>query len=364
MGRRGGNDVSPVGESRATAAVREALETFAVTPIRDEIVRRALEAHGSEAIPDSGKPLAEFVSGPLRDAVISLFDRETADAVMRMLAPVVGRAGKSADSGMRRRVTSGEILAKRGRMVLCMGTDTETVATLAQRLSNVADVVTVEDVLEVRDVIGDLSATSLRVVIDTRTRHVRAGRIGSIARQLPPGTRVMLWGVTDAEARLLQVTRADLDWLPVGAEAGPDDIATLCTVSGVSGARMRPVVPERPILVVDHDAGSRRALADCISALGYPVVTAATGAEALALCAQRPPRLVIADQGLPGMSGVEMAHLLRRSGGPQSPPIVVLVTDVLESGDLTDIDVALPKDLAEDRLAALIERLTPRKPST
>lgn len=359
----GGRRTGATGETRAAHAIREALDPFAVTPIRDEIIRRALAEHGADVIPESGEALAAFVSGPLRNAIVSLFDRDVADAVVRTLGPVVGRAGRTRESGLRKRVTPGaESEPSRDRLVLCIGSDEETIAALKRHLVPVASVRSVDDTLLVAETVASMSPSNLRVVIDTRVTKMRAGLIGSIARQLPAGTRVMLWGVADAEARLIQVSRTDIDWLPVGDEAGPEDIATLCTVTGVSGARMRPSPRRRPILIVDHDAGERRALADALGALGYPVLTAASGAEALAMCAQRMPRLVLAEQELPGMSGVEMARLLHRVGGEETPPIVVLVSDVLEAADLADIDAAVPKAIAEERLEALIQKLAPLPP--
>ncbi|HEY3239854.1 MAG TPA: response regulator, partial [Acidimicrobiia bacterium] len=69
------------------------------------------------------------------------------------------------------------------------------------------------------------------------------------------------------------------------------------------------------VLVVDDEAGLRRALAANLTARGYDVDLAATGEEALALAARGHPDVVILDLGLPGIDGVEVVRGLRGWSG-------------------------------------------------
>jgi len=83
--------------------------------------------------------------------------------------------------------------------------------------------------------------------------------------------------------------------------------------------------------VVDDAENIRIALRDCLSLLGYEACTAASGHEALEFLRSQRVDLVLTDQGMPGLSGLELtravAHML-----PHVP--VVLLTG------LTDVELA------------------------
>lgn len=66
------------------------------------------------------------------------------------------------------------------------------------------------------------------------------------------------------------------------------------------------------ILVVDDELGPREALRMILKAR-YEVVTASSGAEALALVQQHPPDLVLTDIKMPGMSGIELLKAIKQS---------------------------------------------------
>lgn len=65
------------------------------------------------------------------------------------------------------------------------------------------------------------------------------------------------------------------------------------------------------ILVVDDEAPLAKALGITLRASGYEVVTATTGAAALAAAARDQPDLVVLDLGLPDMDGTEVIAGLR-----------------------------------------------------
>jgi DNA-binding response OmpR family regulator len=77
------------------------------------------------------------------------------------------------------------------------------------------------------------------------------------------------------------------------------------------------------ILVIDDDSLVRWSLAQHLSQHGFDVVTAATGAEALARALSvSVPQLVVLDLKLPDMHGLSLLGALRRQG--TSCPVVVL----------------------------------------
>ncbi|MEZ0363981.1 response regulator [Mycobacterium sp. pUA109] len=75
------------------------------------------------------------------------------------------------------------------------------------------------------------------------------------------------------------------------------------------------------VLVIDDEPHILRALKINLSARGYEVVTAATGAGALRAAAEHRPEVVILDLGLPDISGIEVLAGLR---GWLTAPVIVL----------------------------------------
>lgn len=76
----------------------------------------------------------------------------------------------------------------------------------------------------------------------------------------------------------------------------------------------------RRILCVDDDADTCAMLSGLLGLINYRVTTAATAAEALALIAGGSFDLYLLDNWLPGGSGVELCHEIRRSD-PSTPVV-------------------------------------------
>jgi CheY-like chemotaxis protein len=62
------------------------------------------------------------------------------------------------------------------------------------------------------------------------------------------------------------------------------------------------------ILVVDDDQDIRELVAFTLQLAGYEVFSASNGEDALRLCKEQNPALVLLDVRLPGMSGYEVCH--------------------------------------------------------
>ena len=77
------------------------------------------------------------------------------------------------------------------------------------------------------------------------------------------------------------------------------------------------------ILIVDDDIHTLRLLHRAISELGYDVITAADGKEALDKLFRFKPNLIILDVLMPGISGVELMARLNRNPETKDIPIVV-----------------------------------------
>ncbi len=90
------------------------------------------------------------------------------------------------------------------------------------------------------------------------------------------------------------------------------------------------------ILVVDDEPQIQRFLKPALSAAGYDVREAMTGAEALKAAATMAPDVVILDLGLPDMDGKEVIANLR---GWSQVPIIILSARDRESEKIAALDL-------------------------
>ncbi len=89
------------------------------------------------------------------------------------------------------------------------------------------------------------------------------------------------------------------------------------------------------ILLVDDERALVQAIEPLLRSRGYEVVTAMTGAAALAAAEREAPNLVILDLGLPDLDGVEVCRRLRSRW---ALPIIVLSARGAESDKVAALD--------------------------
>ena len=115
------------------------------------------------------------------------------------------------------------------------------------------------------------------------------------------------------------------------------------------------------VLVVDDEPQILRALTINLRARHYDVITAATGADALASATAHPPDLVILDLGLPDLDGIDVVRGLR---GWSTAPIIILSgrTDSADKVDALDAgaDDYLTKPFGVDELMARLRAVSRR----
>lgn len=80
----------------------------------------------------------------------------------------------------------------------------------------------------------------------------------------------------------------------------------------------------RRILIADDETHILNVLSMKLQNGGYEVLTAADGAEALALTRSGRPELVITDYQMPRMSGLELCSLLEADPATRDIPIILL----------------------------------------
>jgi two-component system sensor histidine kinase ChiS len=82
------------------------------------------------------------------------------------------------------------------------------------------------------------------------------------------------------------------------------------------------VKPGALIMVVDDDPGILRIVEITLQRSGYEVRTAPNGQEALKLLRKVLPDLLILDVSMPGLSGFDLCHIIRRDERLQHVPVI------------------------------------------
>jgi len=123
---------------------------------------------------------------------------------------------------------------------------------------------------------------------------------------------------------------------PAALAEGAADPSGALTIAGIGGE----------ILVVDDDPGNRELLTRRLARGGYVSVAVDSGEKALALLAERRFDLILLDQMMPGLSGLEV--LQRLKADPVLRPVPVLM---LSAADTADLVVQAILSGAEDYVA-------------
>ncbi len=121
------------------------------------------------------------------------------------------------------------------------------------------------------------------------------------------------------------------------------------------------------VLVADDEAALRELVSECVSQLGYAVVTASDGSEAWQRAKSERPDLLVLDVMMPGMSGWEVCKLVKAQ--PNAPYVLMLTGIGERLNDMTaplygaDAWVDKPFDIHElaERVRALANAAKKRR---
>jgi len=147
-------------------------------------------------------------------------------------------------------------------------------------------------------------------------------------------------------------TRFELT-LPLSTQRAPAALAP------AAPARAHEPVPRGPILVVDDNRDAADSLAMVLRLSGHDVRVAHDGETALRLAAERAPRAVLLDIGLPGLDGFEVARRLRALPGLQHT-LLIAATGYGQAADRNataqaGFDAHLVKPVDHEALGRLID---------
>jgi len=122
------------------------------------------------------------------------------------------------------------------------------------------------------------------------------------------------------------------------------------------------------ILVAEDDPGIRLAVQDYLELLGYSVVTARNGDEALRQLDTYHPHLIVADIKMPKKDGFELIRTVRQRPKFRLLPVIFLTqrgtTADRIQGYQAGCDVYLPKPFEMEELGAVIRNLLARSQMT
>ena len=141
--------------------------------------------------------------------------------------------------------------------------------------------------------------------------------------------------------------------LPEAASDGVTEAVNWENITGYRGER-------RTLLIVDDMPDNRAILRELIAPIGFEVLEAEGGEEALRLAAERRPALIVLDVLMPGMDGYEVARRLRQDPALSGVVIIASSASVSEAevqrSKAAGCDAFLPKPVHIDALLAQVAR--------
>jgi CheY-like chemotaxis protein/anti-sigma regulatory factor (Ser/Thr protein kinase) len=164
-----------------------------------------------------------------------------------------------------------------------------------------------------------------------------------------------------------EVGRGSVFGLNIGVERVEEtDVPGQAVVRKVTG--LAPGQPSYRLLVVDDNLESRLLLRQLLEPLGFKVLEAAGGREAIDLCRKDQPHLIWMDIRMPEMDGYEAARRIREAEGARRKedgaeihtPIIAFTAGVMENKDLSPLagvfDDWVYKPFREEEIFAKLER--------
>ena len=207
--------------------------------------------------------------------------------------------------------------------------------------------------LQIIDTGVGMDADTLRKAIEPFFSTKAAGKGTGLGLSMTHGLAMQLGGALSLGSELGKGTTATL-WLPVAQK--PVETAQHSAPQAATGVRAK-------ILIVDDDPLVANSTVDMLLDLGHSVTEANSGERAVTLLESgQPLDLLLTDQAMPGMTGVELAEIVR-SKRPDLPILLVTGYADLPASELAKLP-RLAKPYQQADLQAAIEALLSRSQSS
>lgn len=273
-------------------AVREALGTLVSPQVYGQLIARSLKAAGLDEIPERGRALAKWIQGPLDREIDAVVGPDAAELVAAQLSPIVAHAsvptpvpaapsapesavrqgrdafGSEQPTGMVGTATRGARpdLVRTARLkltpeqlaelqndsghtsrpqaqddasrtvegqtrVLTASASASAIGALKKYLSGTGTVLPVSDLVGLLDLLDGSELHEPILLVDCQRPTVHVTSIAAIGEDLPRGTTIVLWGVTDETWGQLDRDRLpSCRWVRCSHEATTDDVGSLCAM--------------------------------------------------------------------------------------------------------------------------------------
>lgn len=117
------------------------------------------------------------------------------------------------------------------------------------------------------------------------------------------------------------------------------------------------------ILAVDDDPAVRRIIEAQLTRHDFVVKTAASGEEALELLKDVTPAVLILDVSMPGISGYDLCHVVKRDERLMKVPVIFLTSRGMPEDFKTGHDLGaviyMVKPLKAEKLVNIVQMLVP-----
>jgi twitching motility two-component system response regulator PilH len=137
---------------------------------------------------------------------------------------------------------------------------------------------------------------------------------------------------------------------------------------GNSNQRRGIKMASTKIMVVEDSPTYLRKIADFLQSLGYEVITAVDGEEALEKALQENPGLIVLDVILPKKNGFQVCRQLKTSPATQDIKILMMTSKSQDSdrfwGLKQGADEYMTKPIDDNELVTNISKLLQRNPQT
>ena len=119
----------------------------------------------------------------------------------------------------------------------------------------------------------------------------------------------------------------------------------------------------RTILVVDDSTTIRQVITFCLKEVGYQVIEAVDGKDAMEKLSKNQVNLLLTDLYMPKMNGLELSKEVRASANHKFIPIIILTTEaqpsLKEEGRSIGVTGWFVKPFEPEQLIKVVKRVLP-----